>query len=303
MHAVASGDSGFGWVTWSVVLVASLIGSVLTTAQILAAMVLTDGAVSRAQVREMFGLDYAVTIAGTATALVCAIVWIDHPEAAPLLLIPTVIAFACYRAYIRERERHEKVKTLYATQQTLSESPEVAVALESLLKQALEAFNAERAEVILFADEGGAPLRTSFGPGTTHEAMAPIDVGAALALRTCAVHSGAAVALSAPFPGALGPYLQSREVRHGMLGVLRGEDRVMGTIMLANRFGLTRGFTDHDRALFETLAVNASVALQYDRNEHAVAKLHDLQRPAAAPGAPRPAHRAGHPLTVQPAGA
>ena len=62
-----------------------------------------------------------------------------------------------------------------------------------------------------------------------------------------------------------------------MLGVLRGEDRVIGTIMLANRFGLSRGFTDGDRALFETLAANASAALQYDRLEQAVSELRDLQ--------------------------
>ena len=62
-----------------------------------------------------------------------------------------------------------------------------------------------------------------------------------------------------------------------MLGVLRGEDRVIGTIMLANRYGLSRGFTDSDRALFETLAANASAALQYDRLEQAVSELRDLQ--------------------------
>ena len=81
----------------------------------------------------------------------------------------------------------------------------------------------------------------------------------------------------APFPATLDPYLSERGVRHGMLGVLRGEDRVIGTIMLANRFGLSRGFTDGDRALFETLAANASAALQYDRLEQAVSELRDLQ--------------------------
>ncbi len=123
VHLAASADPGFGWITWGAVLVASQVGSVLTTAQILAAIVLTEGKVSRAQVREMFGLDYAVTLVGTATALVGAVVWLDRPEALPLLLIPIVIVFICYRAYIQEREGHEKVKTLYETNQTLSESP------------------------------------------------------------------------------------------------------------------------------------------------------------------------------------
>ena len=277
VHLAASTDSGFGWITWGAVLAASQIGSVLTTAQILAAIVLTEGKVSRDQVRQMFGLDQAVTIVGTAMALVCGIVWIERPEATPLLLIPILIASVGYRAYVQEREGHEKVKTLYEANRTLSESPEVAVALEGLLERALEAFHAEQAEVILFAADGGVPLRTSLGPGTAREAMAPLDAAAATALRTCAAGSDAAVALLAPFPATLDPYLQYRGVRHGMLGVLRGEDRVIGTIMLANRFGLSRGFTDGDRTLFETLAANASAALQYDRLEHAVSELHDLQ--------------------------
>jgi diguanylate cyclase (GGDEF)-like protein len=277
VHLAASADPGFGWITWGAVLAASQIGSVLTTAQILAAIVLTEGRVARDQIRQMFGLDHVVTIVGTAMALVCAVLWIDRPEATPLLLLPIVIAFAGYRAYVQERQGHEKVKTLYEANRTLSESPEVAVALEGLLERALEAFHAEQAEVILFGADGGAPLRTGLGPGTARDAMAPVDAAAARALRTCAAGSDAAVALMAPFPAALAAYLQERGVRHGMLGVLRGEDRVIGTIMLANRFGLSRSFTEDDRALFETLAANASAALQYDRLEHAVSELHDLQ--------------------------
>ena len=277
VHLAASADPGFGWITWGAVLAASLMGGVLTIAQILAAIILTEGQVSRDQVRQMFGTDLVVTITGTAMALVCAVLWIDRPEATPLLLIPIVIAFGGYRAYVKERQGHEKVKFLFEANRTLAESPEVAVALEGLLERALEAFRAEQAEVILFAPDGGAPLRTGLGPGAAREAMAPVDAAVAAALRTCAVGSDAAIALMAPFPEAVDGYLQQRGVRHAMLGVLRGEDRVIGTIMLANRFGLSRGFTDADRALFETLAANASAALQYDRLEQAVSELRDLQ--------------------------
>ena len=47
--------------------------------------------------------------------------------------------------------------------------------------------------------------------------------------------------------------------------------------MLANRFGVIRAFSDDDLNLFETLANNASVALQYDRLEQAVHQLRELQ--------------------------
>jgi diguanylate cyclase (GGDEF)-like protein len=275
---LASGlDPGFGWLTWGAVLAATLLGGVLTIAHIIAAIVLTEGRVSRDQVRQMFGMDLIVTIPSTAMALVSGILWIERPEATPLLLIPILVAFLGYRAYVQERQGHEKVKFLYEANRTLAESPEVAVALEGLLQRALEAFRAEQAEVILFAADGGAPLRTGLGPGTAREAMAPVDAVSADALRSCAAGSDTAVALTAPFPAKLDAYLHERGVRHGMLGVLRGEDRVIGTIMLANRFGLSRGFTDADRALFETLAANASAALQYDRLEQAVSELRDLQ--------------------------
>jgi diguanylate cyclase (GGDEF)-like protein len=277
VHLAGSADPGFGWITWGAVLAASQIGGLLTVAQIVAAMVLTEGRVSRHQVRQMFGLDLLVTITGTAIALVGAILWIERPEATPLLLVPILIAFVGYRAYVRELQGHEKVKTLYEANRTLSDSPELAVALEGLLERALEAFHAEQAEIILFAADGDEPVRTGLGPGTAREAMAPVDAAAARAVRRCAATSDAAVALTAPFPAALDPYLQERGVRHGMLAVLRGEDRVIGTIMLANRFGLSRGFTEGDRTLFKTLAANASAALQYDRLELAVSELHDLQ--------------------------
>jgi diguanylate cyclase (GGDEF)-like protein len=277
VHLAASVDPGFGWITWGAALAAGQITGVLTVAQIVAARALTEGRVSRAQVREMFGLDFAVTAMSTALALVCALLWIERPEATPLLLIPILIAFVGYRAYLRERQDHEKVKVLYEANRTLSDSPELAVALDGLLERALEAFHAEQAEVILFDADGDEPVRTGLGPGTAREAMAPVDAAAARALRRCAATSDAAVALTAPFPAALAPYLQERGVRHGMLAVLRGEDHVIGTIMLANRFGLSRGFTEADRALFNTLAANASAALQYDRLELAVSELHDLQ--------------------------
>ncbi len=277
VHLAASADPGFGWITWGSVLAASQLGGVLTILQMLAAIVLTEGLVSREQVREMFGLDLVVTLTGTAMALVCSILWIERPEATPLLLLPVLIALLGYRAYVQERQGREKVTTLFDTSHAPSESPEFAVALEGLLERALEAFHAEQAEVVLFPADGSAPLRTRLGPGTAREAMAPVDAAVATALRTYATDSDASVALIAPFPSTLDRYLRERGVRHGMLGVLRGEDRVIGTIMLANRFGLSRGFTDGDRVLLESLATNASAALQYDRLEHTVAELHDVE--------------------------
>jgi diguanylate cyclase (GGDEF)-like protein len=62
-----------------------------------------------------------------------------------------------------------------------------------------------------------------------------------------------------------------------MIAPLPGEERVIGAIMLANRFGVVRSFDRDDLRLLDTLANNASVALQYDRLEQAVLQLSVLQ--------------------------
>jgi diguanylate cyclase (GGDEF)-like protein len=59
--------------------------------------------------------------------------------------------------------------------------------------------------------------------------------------------------------------------------MLPGENRMIGTIMLANRLGVERGYSEEDLRLLELLANNAAVALQYDRLEQAVIKLRSLQ--------------------------
>jgi hypothetical protein len=79
VHLADKIDSGFGWITWASVLAATQLGGVLTIAQILCAIVLTEGHVSRDQVRQMFGMDLVVTVTGTAMALVCSILWIERP--------------------------------------------------------------------------------------------------------------------------------------------------------------------------------------------------------------------------------
>ena len=47
-----------------------------------------------------------------------------------------------------------------------------------------------------------------------------------------------------------------------MVAMLPGEERTMGTILLANRFGIERSYSPDDLRLLEALANNASVALQ-----------------------------------------
>src|SRR5205814_9965303 len=93
-----------------------------------------------------------------------------------LLAVPAVTVFAVYRAYLTERQRHEKLEFLYEANRTLARSPEIAEALEGLLLRSLEAFRCEIAEIVLFGD--GRPLRTRLGP--KEERRGPEGVGPGL---------------------------------------------------------------------------------------------------------------------------
>ena len=119
--------------------------------------------------------------------MLLAVILVEEPRAAPILLIPIGIAFVGYRSYANERQRHEKLEFLYEANRGLSQSREVAQALVGLLKCALEAYRSEQAEVILFSSESSSPLRTSLGPGEESESMTAVDSDDAAALSALLV--------------------------------------------------------------------------------------------------------------------
>src|SRR4051812_4521586 len=226
VHALGRMDGGFGWATWIGAMLATQVGGLSTIALLCGAIRLTEGAITREQVRQMFGMDAVVTVTNTSLALIFAVITVEAPLAAPLLLVPIVVVFCGYRTFVRERQRHEQLEFLYEANRTLSESPEIAVALEGLLERASEAFRADQAEVILHGGDGATALRTSLGPGDARAVMEPVDADVASFLRTLA--AAGPVALDPPFAGPLGAYFQERGIRHGVVAVLRGEERVIG---------------------------------------------------------------------------
>ena len=225
----------------------------------------------------MFVMDGVVTMANSSIAVAAAVLVATEPRAGVVLLVPAAIVFAVYRAYVSERQRHEKLEFLYEANRTLTRSPEVAEAIEGVLARSLEAFRSEIAEVVLFSADG-TPLRTTYGPGNERLTMAETDREAAEELAALVDANSPVVALAPPYRSPrVRAYLEQRGIRHAMIAMLPGENRMIGTIMLANRIGIERGYSNEDRRLLEVLANNAAVALQYDRLEQAVIKLRDLQ--------------------------
>src|SRR4051794_32990386 len=263
--------------TWVALYVATLATGALTIACIAGAIALAERNMTLTTLRQMFAMDVMFTAANSSIAIAAAVLISTDPRAVVLLVVPAVIVFVVYRAYIAERQRHEKLEFLYEANRTLTRSPEVAEAIEGVLARSLEAFRSEIAEVVLFGADG-IPLRTTHGPGDERVTMVEADRQAAEELAGLVSAEHPVVSLVPPFrPSRLHSHLEQRRIRHAMVAMLPGENRMIGIIMLANRFGIERGYSEEDRRLLEVLANNASVALQYDRLEQAVIKLRSLQ--------------------------
>jgi diguanylate cyclase (GGDEF)-like protein len=278
VHALTAAGGVVDTRTWISALLATQASSVVAPVLIAAAISMTEGLVKLRTLVHMVGMDLVVTTSNASLGLCGAVITAADPHALPLLLLPSVTLFAAYRAYLSERERHKRLEFLYEANRTLARSREIAHALEGLLVRSLEAFRAELAEIILFGSEENPSLRTLLGPGSYRELMEPVDSEIAEELRKTLEQSAGAMTLDRPFGGGrLQRYLEARGVTHAMIAPLPGEERVIGAIMLANRFGVVRSFGHDDLRLLDTLAGNASVALQYDRLEQAVNQLSVLQ--------------------------
>jgi len=264
--------------TWISALIAAQASSMVGSSLIAVAISLSEGLVKLRTWVQMLGMDLVVTTSNASLGLCGAVITGADVHALPLLLVPSVTLFAAYRAYLSERERHKRLEFLYEANRTLARSREIAHALEGLLVRSLEAFRAELAEIILFGSEENPSLRTLLGPGNYRELMEPVDAEVADEMRHLLERGHGAITLDRPFGGGrLQRYLEARGVTHAMVAPLPGEERVIGAIMLANRFGVVRSFDHEDLRLLDTLAGNASVALQYDRLEQAVTQLSVLQ--------------------------
>jgi diguanylate cyclase (GGDEF)-like protein len=279
VNAFASPGDELGPQVWLATLFAIQVGALLSVLLLGLAISIGETKLQARTLWRMLAMDLVVTVTNGTLALAGAVLISTDPRAIPLLLVPVATVFLAYRAYLLQQHRHEKLEFLYEATRTLSRAPEIVLALEGLLARTLEAFGAELAEIVFFSSEPGQPpLRTTLGPREKKDVMQPIDQGLADELRSLVTDDVPAAMLSRPFPSErLARYLGERRVTDAMVAMLPGEKRIIGTMMLANRAGVVHAFTEDDLKLFETLANNASVALQYDRLEQAVLQLRELQ--------------------------
>lgn len=272
-HAIAGTGAAPTPLEWIAAFSAAIAATILSAVAIALAITLSGGAPQFQKLPEMIQFGMLVSVANTSMALLAvSIMWLDM-QLLWLLLFPLATVFLAYRAYLSEREKGERLEFLYQSGRILQHSPELDSAIVALLEHARTMFRAERAEILLYPrTPGGDGLVTSVAEDAAPMAMVPTPIPDDDPVQ---IRARAEKHAFFHLPGILdaGP----KGVRQAMVAPLRGEAGTIGSIQIANRLTEGTSFTDDDLRLLETLANQASVALENGQLEQSLAELSRLK--------------------------
>jgi diguanylate cyclase (GGDEF)-like protein len=258
-----------GPVEWLAAFAATLMAALISSVSIALVITLSGGAPQFEKLPEMLRFGIMVAFANTSLALLAVVIIDRDPLLLSLLAIPLAIVFIAYRSYLSEREKHERLELLYQSSRILQHSPELDSSIVAILDHARAMFRAEVAEVVLYPRVVGADaLRTTSQLDRAPEVMVPYDTDAADRLRSL-------------IEAAQGAFFfepdRDPRVRQGMVGPLRGESGLIGSLLIANRLTEGTSFREDDLLLLETLGNQVAVALENGHLERSLAELSRLK--------------------------
>jgi diguanylate cyclase (GGDEF)-like protein len=184
------------------------------------------------------------------------------PDSAVLLLLGGAGLLLGYRAYASLADRHLNTERLYRFAQAVTSSPEVDEILGNVLREARALLLAAHAEVAFVAAGGDVAyvrLGASGRLGRSSEPPGPADRW----LLSRVVEEGSPLLIA---PGTRDPdehgWLDAHAAREAVAVPLRGGAGILGVLVVTDRLGDVRSYSEDDVRLLETVAGHASVALQ-----------------------------------------
>lgn len=272
MAGPASGPPGPG--AFLAAFAAAAVATVLGAVTIASAITLSGGAPQFEKLPEMLQFGTLVAVANTSIGLLAVTLLWTSPGALWLLLLPVGALFLAYRAWVSEREKHERLELVYQSSRILQHSPELDVALLALLDHARAMFRAEIAEVVLEpASAASSAVRMTSLEEGDQEAIVPIHaVNMEIALHRLFESRRAGFVDLVRTPGG-----REIDIRQAMVAPLVGESGVIGMLTVANRLTEGTAFGRDDLLLLETIANQAAVALENGQLEQSLAELSRLK--------------------------
>jgi diguanylate cyclase (GGDEF)-like protein len=295
LRATVSRGSHFGATVWCATALTIAMSALLGGLTVNIAISLSERRIQLGRLGFAFVMLLGSAFTNVSIGLVAATVIDYRPSAAWLLTIPAATVFVAYRAYIREREKHEILEFLYAANRILTQNPELEQAIVALLEQARSMFRTETAEAIVAPPDSAPLLRIRVDNTEEPTVMEVVSEPAMLAMWDRIANQTSPMVIGAhrkrtPF-GLVArraatasttadddEYLAAQGLRNAMVAPLRGETRAIGMLMLGDRLGESAVFQPQDKRLFEALASHVSVALENGRLEQSLVQLRELEQ-------------------------
>src|SRR5919106_2966832 len=234
-YVVALGDP-LGPAGWVAALLATQVTLWVADAAINAAIFLSGDRLPPHAMWEVLGLGVMATAMNTSLALIAVTILARSPASAWLALTPLVVLFVAYRAYGSKRAQHERLEALYEATRALHESPQLESAMVTAAAQARKLLDAQVSEIILLPDrERDVAFSTTQGPGDRVEVMKPIEFDPSADLWRPVIMGRQAILVTRQTDEV--GFLAGRPFREAVIAPLLGDDRVVGVIVVADRFG------------------------------------------------------------------
>ena len=273
---VALGDP-LGFVGWIAAVAASLLATIAADLLINVAIRLTGGQVPRRDLIQVLALSSLAGSMNASLAVSAVVILWAAPSASWLALMPPVILFLAYRAYVSQRHERAKLESLYEATRSLHRSPQIEAALVAACRDATRMLEAEYTEILLFAE--GNRLETywtAVGPEERLSVMQPADLPPGAWERLAEV--GRATLLNEADASALSlPPSDRGRIKEAIVAPLTAAGGVVGVIIVFNRVGDISSFVPDDVPLLDTLANQISVSLENGRLEDSLAQLTALK--------------------------
>jgi diguanylate cyclase (GGDEF)-like protein len=277
-HAIVPSYAAVTGAVWIGIFAGVVTAALLAGITVVLAISLAEGSFQVDRLPLILTLQAAGAFTNTSLGLIAGTLLLMAPSTAWLLLVPAATLFAAYRAYMREREKHDSLEFLYHSARILSETPELDAAVSALVARAREMFRAELAEMLLATPDAQDMLRARIAdddaePGPMERIADPV----VLALQAHLQSRPEVTLAKAPTGDAVvDAYLAANDLRDAIIAPLRGDGQSIGLVIVGNRVGGAT-FDAEDSRLFATLANHASIALENGRLEQSLSQLRELE--------------------------
>ena len=279
-HTLAGGAGAGDPRMWMAALVAVSISALLGVALVSAVIALTEGESSLRDITKLAIFAVVSALANAGLAIIAVELLRDNPPAVILLFVPVTAIVVAFRAYARQHARHETLEFLYDSMRATQSARDFDAAVSQVLLAARRMLRAEYAELLLLPNVPTEKVVRARLPMDATAAVVETTTLATVeraAMERAAASSGVLMFPRGQWPQGYDTMLVSRDLEDAMLAPLRGDTRLIGTLLVGARGGDVSTFGAEDGRLLETFAGHASVLLENDRLEESVARLRDLQ--------------------------